>query len=369
MSTPPHSIRRRAWLGWFGAGAMLALAGQIAFVLPSPDNWAGLLRVGSANPLLPQIESELGPLHPTDALGHDGQISYLIARDPFNRNDTAGTMRELDQAPYRYRRILYSLLAGGFGTLPGGMTLMGLVIWAIVGVGLATAAAADLGHQLQLARWAVLASMANLGALLSAVLLTSDALALGLALGGVALVRRGRLGGAMSFLAFAALTKEVYLLFAWSVAVWLWLERRRGAALLTAVTSVIPVGTWALWVAISQGGYAPGLHHLTFPLSGIIEAVPLWLASEPAGSTLMVGMLVTCMVIGSLGLAILKGDRLLTLCGVAWAALGLILSVSVWSVPTNALRALAPLWVLGLLNLSASLEAHRPELVAGREAG
>ncbi len=83
----------------------------------------------------------------------------------------------------------------------------------------------------------------------------------------------------------------------------------------------------------------------------------------------MVGMLVTCMVIGSLGLAILKGDRLLTLCGVAWAALGLILSVSVWSVPTNALRALAPLWVLGLLNLSASLEAHRPELVAGREAG
>ena len=83
----------------------------------------------------------------------------------------------------------------------------------------------------------------------------------------------------------------------------------------------------------------------------------------------MVGMLVTSMVIGSLGLAILKGDRFLSLCGVTWAALGLILSVSVWSVPTNALRAPAPLWVLGLLNLSACLKAYRPELVAGREAG
>ena len=359
------SSRRRAVLGWFAAGVLVALLGQVSFATRSEDGLAGLLMVGSENPLLSQIEAELGPLHPAGPLGHDGQISYLIARDPFNHHATVTRMRELDQAPYRYRRVFYSLVAGGFGLLPGGMTLIGLVVWAAVGVGLGTGAAADVSDRLGLPGWVAPATLLNLGVLLSAVMLTSDALALGLGLVGIALAGRSRLAWAALFLALAALTKEAYLLFAWTVAVWLWLAGRRQTALAMAVVPVLPLLLWTVWVSRSAGGVAPALHHFAIPGTGIWEAVPAWLASRPVGATVMLGGATALLVIGSLAVSVLKGDRLLALCCGAWALLGLVLSVNVWEVPTNALRVLAPLWPLVLLTLAAAGMTSRAERSTG----
>ena len=354
MNPVSDSIHRRALFGWCAAGAIIALVAQTSFATQSEDRWAGLLRVGSENPLLGQIESELGPLHPQGALGHDGQISFLIARDPFNRHGTATRMRELDQAPYRYRRIFYSLLAGGFGLLPGGLTLLGLVMWAAIGVGLGVAAAADIGDRLGLSRWIAPATLLNLGVLLSAVLLTSDALALGLGLTGIALMGRGHVRWAIALLALAALTKEAYVLFAWGAATWLWLEGRRRIAMRVGVLPVLPLFAWGLWVSMSSGGVTPALHHLALPGVGIAAAVPAWLASRPVGSTVVIGSLTVLLLVGSLVAAFLRGDRFLALCCGWWALLGLVLSVNVWEVPTNALRVLAPLWPLGLLALGAA---------------
>lgn len=359
MPASLKSSRRRAVLGWFTAGALVALLGQVSFATRSEDGLAGLLMVGSENPLLGQIETELGPLHPAGILGHDGQISYLIARDPFNRHATAARMRDLDQAPYRYRRVFYSLVAGGFGLLPGGVTLIGLVVWAAVGVGLGSGAAADISDRLGLPGWVAPATLLNLGVLLSAVMLTSDALALGLGLVGVALAGRSRLAWAALFLTLAALTKEVYLLFAWAVAVWLWLAGRRQAAVAVAVVPVLPLLAWTVWVSGSAGGVAPALHHFAFPGAGIAEAVPAWLASRPVGATMMLGGATALLVVGSLAVSLLNGDRLLALCCAAWALLGLVLSVNVWEVPTNALRVLAPLWPLVLLTLAAAAMTRR----------
>jgi len=349
---------RRVLLGWFAAGTLIALVAQLFFSVQSEDRWAGLLRVGSENPLLGQIEAELGPLHPQGALGHDGQISYLIARDPFNRHGTASRMRELDQAPYRYRRVFYSLLAGGFGLLPGGLTLFGLVIWAAVGVGLGVAGTADMGNRLGLPGWITLVALLNLGALLSAVLLTSDALALGLGLAGIAFVGRGRHGWALLLLALATLTKEAYVLFPWGAAIWLWLGGRRGTAAGMAAVPTISLLAWGLWVSVSSGDLTPALHHLALPGAGIAAAVPAWLVSRPVTSTVVIGTLTVLLVIGSLVAAFLRGDRLLAICCGAWAMLGLVLSVNVWEVPTNALRVLAPLWPLGLLAVGAAGRAR-----------
>jgi hypothetical protein len=349
-----ESPRRLAVLGWFFAGVLVALAGQMSFAAQSEDGLAGLLMVGSENPLLGQIETELGPLHPAGPLGHDGQISYLIARDPFNRHATATRMRELDQAPYRYRRVFYSLVAGGFGLFPGGVTMIGLVVWAAVGVGLGTGAAADISHRLGLRGWVAPATLVNLGVLLSAVMLTSDALALGLGLVGIALAGRSRVAWAALFVTLAALTKETYLLFAWAVAGWLWLTGKRQAALAMAVLPVLPLLAWTVWVSSSTGGVAPALHHFALPGTGIVEAVPAWLASRPVGTTMALGGATALLVLGSLVVSLLKGDRLLALCCGAWALLGLVLSVNVWEVPTNALRVLAPLWPVVLLALAAA---------------
>ena len=350
-------------IAWFVAGVIVAAVAQASFASKSEDGLAGLLRVGSENPLLEQIEVELGQLHPTDPLGHDGQISYLVARDPFNRLATAGRMRELDQAPYRYRRILYPMLAGGFGLLPGMATLVGLVMWAALGVGLASGAAADITGRLRLPGWVAPLTLLNLGALLSAVLLTADALALGLGVLGLALAGRKRLGWAAALFALAALTKEAYLLFAWAAAAWLWLSGRRRPAAAMAVLPALPLAGWTLWLAFSAGTVAPGLHHIVAPGLGIVEAVPAWLASQPAAVATVLGAGMALLVLASLLISALGGDRLLSLCLAAWAVLGLVLSVNVWEVPTNAMRALAPLWTVGLLALASVLQ------VRGRNRG
>src|SRR5690242_11704708 len=119
-SLPPLSaigIRksRLSLLGWFLAGCGLVLALQTFFVRQHGGDWAVLLHVGADKPHRAFIEEELGPIVCPDALGHDGQVNYLIARNPFYRHDSRAIVNEYDAPPYRYRRILYPLLAGGFG--------------------------------------------------------------------------------------------------------------------------------------------------------------------------------------------------------------------------------------------------------------
>src|SRR5687767_10737804 len=72
--------RPSPWFFWFvvGAGfALMAMNGQGA------ENLGSLLRVGTDNPAFARIESELGPIVSPDPMGHDGQLYYMIARDPF----------------------------------------------------------------------------------------------------------------------------------------------------------------------------------------------------------------------------------------------------------------------------------------------
>ena len=125
--------------------------------------------------------------------GHDGQFSYLIAVDPLGRGPAPDLF---DHGAYRYRRILLPALGGGFGLFDGEAALAGLIVWSAVGMGLATAAIADLGASFGTRPWVVAGVLANPGVWLSVQLLTPDVLALGLALTGVALWRRGlRVGG------------------------------------------------------------------------------------------------------------------------------------------------------------------------------
>lgn len=347
------ALRLPVLAGWCAAGTLVALAAQLSVALPAPDGWAALLRVGSENPLRGRIEAELGPLQAHGPLGHDGQISYLVASDPFNRHDTASRMRELDQAPYRYRRILYPALAGGFGLFSGRVVLLGLVALAALGAGLGVAAVEDLRRRHSLPAWITPAALVNLGAILSAVLLTSDALALGLGLLGVALADRGRLTGAVAALALAALTKEAALLFAWGAAAALWLDGSRRGAAAVALLTLAPLALWSAWIAWSAGALTPALHHLALPGTGILAAVPKWFASPSVAASAGVGaslvLLVAVSIVASVAGVTGGRARLPALCAAAWALLALVLSVNVWEVPTNALRVLAPLWPLCLL--------------------
>jgi hypothetical protein len=198
-------------LFWLTAGTAVALS---LLVTQAAGERTRLLHVGSTNPLLTQIQRDLGPVVTTDRVGHDGQFNYLIARDPFGRGSTPAALSTFDSngPRYRYRRILLPLIAGGVGQFSGAWTLTALIALTALGIGLATVATADLAFQWNVTSGAAFAAMLNGGAFIASGLLTSEPFALGLSLIGVALFLRQRHTFGAVALAAAALTKETYAL-------------------------------------------------------------------------------------------------------------------------------------------------------------
>jgi hypothetical protein len=343
---------------WSVVGVSLALAAQF---LQGPPNTASLLRVGSTSPLREQIEIELGPVMTPNATGHDGQIYYVIARDPFARRATVDALRSFDLPQYRYRRILFPLLAGGFGTFSPRLTLFGLMFWTVAGMALTTVAVADLAFRLEASGAAVMTAVMNLGALLSTMLLTGDVMALGLALGGMTLFLRGWVRTALVVFALSALTKETYLLVPLALGAWQWLRRERLTALRLITLPALPLAVWSLWLWFAVPEVSRATSILGAPLIGVVSSAITWIK---AGNLDASQGTFAIFLVGSLGLAtaMLLGGRNSPARFVvgAWLTLAIFAGGDVWIIPTNAARAFPILWPLGILLLSQRRQ-HRPD--------
>jgi hypothetical protein len=344
--------RPATFIFWFVVGALFAVAVMAGQGL---DNWASLLRVGSDNPARAQIERELGRVHSPDRTGHDGQLYYLIARDPFARNSTVAALAAFDTNPprYRYRRILFPLLAGGAGYFDGRTTFAGMILWIAIGFGLATVAVADLSFQLRLPGGAAFLAATNAGALISAMIMTADVLGLGLALAGLALAHRNRLGPAAVVFSLAALTKEVFLLVAFSVAVSYWWHGRRARAIAIAATPALTLTMWTAWVWTS----VPGVQHSTpllgVPFVGMWNSVVDWKRLHQDNPVQIVMAFYAAVTFTTASLMVFVGrDSMLRLVIAPWIALALCSTgIAVWDIPTNVARAFAVLWPVGMLLL------------------
>jgi len=345
---------------WLAIGAALAL-----FVMRSTgQNWASLLRVGSESPARPKIERELGPVVSPDVRGHDGQIYYLIARDPFGAGDTAALLAGFDTNPprYRYRRILYPLLAGGFGHFSGRGTLFGMIALVTLGMALAAAAIADLTFQLGLKGGTAFAAIFNLGALLGAMMLTADVLALGLALAGIALAMRRRTWGAIVFLALAALTKDIYLLVAISVAAWEWWNRRRSSGIAIAAGAVLPLLLWSAAVATFIPDAPVKAPPFGLPFAGMFHSIPLWTTRQAGngGEMVFAGYVAVTFVLAAVGAAVGRGQAL-RFVPPLWIAIAICSTpISVWDIPSNVARQFAILWPVGVLLVTRAMRVSEP---------
>lgn len=343
--------RPTTWAFWFVAGAALTL---LAVNAQGGANWASLLRVGSGNPAFARIESELGPVVAPDRIGHDGQLYYLIARDPFAQGSTIHELAVFDNngPRYRYRRILFPLLAGGFGQFGGELTLAGMIFLVIFGMGLATVGVADVAWQLRLRGGAALLAAFNVGALISAMILTADALALGLALSGVALSLRRRFAFAIAAFGLAALTKEVYLLVPLSLAVWQMKERRPWVAASIAVIPLLPLLAWSTWVWAFIPETIGQTRHFGVPVNGILASAVHWkqLLGHNYVQLLLAGYALVSVVVAT---AMLVVGRSLALRWVVapWILVALCSTAAVWKVPGNAARGFSILWPVSMLLL------------------
>ena len=331
---------------WFGLGVGMAALIMLGSSRGDPT-W--LLHVGSSNPALSQMQQDLGPIRSPDARGHDGQLYYLIARDPFATGESPKLIAAYDDvgAKYRYRRILFPLLAGGFGQFGPRLTLYSMMVWCAVAMGLVMLATADMAFQLKLKGAAVVIAALHPGVVAPLQLLTADALAIGLSLVGITLSLRGRRHWAVAAFTFATLTKELYWLVPLTVALWLWIRRERRLALATVARPAVPTLLWALWVGEGLSGPRGGVTIFGPPFVGIAEAVVIWIRYEreelPLAAFAVVMMLLA-------GWMIVSGRNLLLRLALApWLVVACCAALRMWGKPNNAVRAFALLWPLSVM--------------------
>jgi len=340
---------------WFAIGLLIAVAAHLAQgSLRTP---ALTLRVGVESETSEFISSELGPIPMTEGTGHDGRYSYLVARDPLALRglaDLEGT------GGYRFRRVLYSWLAGGFGLLPPHAVLWGLIVWSAIGLAASAAALSVLTDLLGARWWMPLGALANIGLILSVQLSTADALALGLSLWGVVLWLRGHAGWGLVALAAAALTKEHYLLFAVGMIGW---DLRAGGgrtSLRRLVIVSLPVGVWMVWLAFRAGGVLSPQNNLALPFAGLVGSASNW----TSGGDVALGTLAFVSVVAATMGVVVTRNRLLAWLTIPWVVLALVSSTNVWQYGNNAVRVFAPLWTLAWCALALLVGRPRRKRVA-----
>jgi len=330
-------------LGCFWAALILQQA-STAFGGP-----IALLRVGTQNPLFDRFASELGPLPTSEPIGHDGQLFYAVARDPLGRWGTPAALAAFDgNGPqYRYRRIFYPLVAGGFGSFSGRQTVFAMMALMVLAMGVSGLALADLAHTWNASLATVIIALGNPAMFMAVWTLEADPVAFALVLSGLALTTRERWTAAAVLFMLAALTKEVYLLVPWSVAAWLYATKQPKKALGIATIATLPLAMWGafLWLTMPPG---QGAQNLGMPLRGLWDAVPIWLASERHAIEWISAALAMALVwrgIGLLRRASALGRFLIS----PWLLIACTASVDVWGKPNNAARAIAILWPLTII--------------------
>lgn len=335
---------------WFSIGLVVA-SGALLLQLTSPGaQLSDILRVGIESPAREYMSEELGSIRLAQGSGHDGQYSYLVARDPFALK---GLWKMANDGGYRFRRALYGWLAGGFGLISPQGVLWGLAAWAIMGFGLATAALADIAAHVRARAWAVVGVLGNIGLWLSIQLATADALAMGLSLAGISLVlRRRTVAAAVAFTA-AVLTKDTFLLFPLAVAGWMLSDREPRKAFAMAIPPIAALLLWSAWLQIQIGTAFSLKGNLGLPFVGLAEALP-WLNRTDA----VLGWLAISGLLFAITGVAFDRTRPTVWLAVPWIIIAVLSSHLVWENGNNAVRALAANWTLGCLMASEWVAQH-----------
>jgi hypothetical protein len=208
-----------------------------------------------------------------------------------------------------------------------------------------TLGAARLAQALGGSPWWGLAFPANLGFLYALTIDSAGIVAAAFAVWAVAVIYEGRLGVGVALLAAAALTREVMLICALGVAVWLWTEKRKRQALWAVGVSVLVLGVWDLYLNLRLGPDQGSTKNIGLPFVGLVRAVPRWL-DDP----IVLGAGVC--IVAFMFIYVSRWRRTRSLLG--WAFLGfiplaLVMTEKVWTQVFDFTRAVAPLMTATLL--------------------
>jgi hypothetical protein len=325
------------------AGLVIGVALALRVLIPNHMDPTIFVAFGEDAPVQTAYgQALLGNVAVRDGLGHDGRFFFVQANDPFylapDRNAVV-----LDRPIYRAERMLYPVIAGGFGLFPPEVVTWAMLVTNLVGLAIGAFLGAKLATAWGGSPWLGLWIPLNIGLLFELDIGGAGILAYVCGLAALWALIEDRIGIASVFMTAAALAREVMVAFAIGVFILWWLERRRPAwSLVVAPLAALAVWSTYLWVRLRGiPGSPPVLG--TFghaPFGGLVGAFRYWLKSP---TDLVLSLVVLAVVIVFVPLAI--RSRL----PIAWGALpfaGLlvILSASVLRQPFDLSRAVAPIF-------------------------
>lgn len=277
--------------------------------------------------------------------GHDGKFFFVQANDPLLL-DPASNAANLDYPIYRSQRMLYPLLAGALGLSGPHGAVWGLLIVNVLAMAFGTWAAARIAMRLGGSALWGLSFAANLGLLYALTSDTADVVAAALAFGALAFLYRDRVPVAAGLLTGAVLTREVMIVSATGIAVWLFMHRRRRAALHVLITPSLAFGLWQLYMRIRLDPEESRPDALSAPFTGLARALPQW---RDDAIVLITGVVVLALMV----IYVIHWARSRSLLG--WAFVGFlplaaVLSDRVWLEIFDYTRALAP-WLTAAILL------------------
>lgn len=283
----------------------------------------------------------LGDVTTRRDLGHDGKFFFAQANDPWYLSPQEHAV-VLDRPIYRAQRMLFPMVAGGFGLFTSGVVVWAMLVTNLLALAVGAVFAAKLAAMWGVPSWLGLWVPLNPGLLFELDIGGSGILAFTCCLAALYALERERMWWASGLFAAAALSRETMVAFAAAVLLLWWVDRRRAPWAIV----IVPTAAMALWAAYlvvrldGTEGVGGGTRNFSAPFVGLFTALGRWL-DDPLSLLVSLTLLAVVVIFVPLGLR----SRL----SIAWgalpfAALVAVLHVNVMLEPANFARAVAPIF-------------------------
>lgn len=341
---PASNGPRRGAPAWLVGTTGLAIGVAIALrvLIPHGMDPTVFLALGEDSTIQTNYAAKLlGDVTTRRDLGHDGRFFFPQANDPwFLEPDQHAFV--LDRPLYRAQRMLFPMVAGGFGLFSPWVVVWAMLVTNLLAIAIGAALAAKLAAAWGASSWLGLWVPLNVGILFELDIGGAGILAYTCCLGATYALAKERIWLASMLFAATALSKELMVAYAIGVFVLWWYERRRYLwwIIVTPLAAMV-VWTAYLWFRLDGiAGTGGNTGNFGFPFVGFFEALRAWI-EEPLN--LLVSLVLLAVLVSFVPLA-LRG-RL----PVAWGALpfvGLVvfLSANVLREPFDFSRAVLPVF-------------------------
>jgi hypothetical protein len=332
------------------AGFVIVVGFALRILIPYGMDPTILVSFGDQSPVQDAyVRERLGKVTARPRFAHDGKYYFVQANDPWLL-DPDQNAALLDRPIYRSQRMLYPLLAGGFGFFSATVIVWSMLVINLAAMSIGAALAARMASIWREPSWLGLLVPLNIGLLFELEIGGAGILAYVLCLGGLFAFVKERIWSASMLFAAAALSREVMLLFPAGLLLLWWLNQRQvrwwldqRQAIWRIVT--VPIAAVLLWhvyirirlsgvtgMGIVVGGFAA-------PFSGMFSAFEWWLRYPH----LLVNMAIIAILVLFVPLA-LRSRSLMAWTALPFVALVLILSEDVWRESFDLTRALTPVF-------------------------